>query len=169
MRREEKVAFVESVKSFVMDSDGLVIFRQEGLDAASTFELRSQARAMGLSFKIAKNTLMKIALEGTPYGCLSSHFEGPLGFAYGDSFLQLAKWAKKADEDFEGFQMVSGVMNGQLFEKDALSKIAELPSVDVIRGRLVGLVQAPASQLVAVTRAVSEQVARVFGVYGASA
>ena len=141
MNRQEKAELIETLQTTLNASSTVVVTHQVGMTVAESSDLRAKMREAGAGFKVTKNRIAKLALKGTAYEDLESMFTGPT--AIGTSAAPVA--AAKARVEFA---------------KDN-AKLAKMPSLDELRGRLVGLVQAPAAKLARVAQAPAGKVARV--------
>ena len=165
MDRAEKREFVAQLNDVFSTSASVVVAHYAGLTVANMNELRSNMREAGGTVKVAKNRLVKIALEGTGSEDMAQFMTGQTVLAYADDPVTAPKvmsdFAKKNDK----LVLLGGTMGATLLDADGVKALAELPSLDELRGKLVGLIQAPATKLASVTQAPAAQLARVFGAY----
>lgn len=166
MERQEKEAFVVSLKSALEGAGLVVITQQTGLTVDQSTTLRRKMREAGATFKIAKNTLARLAVQGTPFESLADYFTGPTGIAYSADPVAAAKIAVDFSKTNDKLDVVCGVMSGRLLKKDEIKALASLPSLDELRGKIIGLIQAPATKMAGVLQAPAGQLARVFSAYG---
>jgi large subunit ribosomal protein L10 len=136
-----------------------------GVDVQAVNRLRARIHAEGhgaFEYRVAKNTLLKLAAEGSGVAALSRHFTGPTAIAisFGDP-VGLARILTDFAKDHEVFQLKAGVLEGRPIEPGEIATLATLPSLAALRGRLVGLLQAPAIRLARLLQAPGEQLARV--------
>jgi large subunit ribosomal protein L10 len=167
VERAEKQELIASMHEVFSASASVVVVHYDGLSVAEITELRSQMREAGASLKVTKNRLTRLALKGTDYEGIADLFTGPtaIGFAEGDAVAApkvLAEFAKKNEK----LRVLGGGMGDTVLDIDGVKALASLPSLDELRGKLVGLVQAPAQKVASVTQAPAGQLARVFGAYG---
>jgi large subunit ribosomal protein L10 len=164
--RSDKEAVVADLHRTFEGATLLVITQQSGLSVAEVSELRRQMRAAGASYKVTKNRLTKRALEGTKFQALQPLFTGPTAIAYSDDPVAAAKvcieFAKRNDK----LTVVGGALGEERLDTGQIKDLAQLPSLDELRARLIGVLQAPATKLAGVTQAPAAQLARVFGAYG---
>ena len=118
-------------------------------------------RNAGASFKVTKNRLTRLALKGTKFEHLSDLFKGPTGIAYSDDPVAAARVAVKFADDNEKFVVLGGGLDEQALDVSAVTALAKLPSLDELRGKLVGMIQTPATRIAGVTQAPAGQLARV--------
>jgi len=166
MDRVQKKEMVTFLKGVFADAASVIVIRNAGLDVSEMTSLRTQMRAGGASLKVAKNRLARLALEGTDIESIGDYLKGPAVLGYSDDPVAaarvLVKFAKKNDK----IEVLGGVMGTTLLDINAVKALAELPSLDELRGKLVGLLQAPAGKLASITQAPAGQLARVFSAYG---
>lgn len=166
MERAEKQELVASLHEVFSEAASVVVVHYDGLSVAEITELRSHMREVGATLKVTKNRLTRLALKGTSYEGISDLFNGPTAIGYADDPVAapaaLAKFAKKNEK----LRVLGGGMGETVLDQAGVKALAELPSLDELRGKLVGLLQAPAQKLAAVTQAPAGQLARVFGAYG---
>jgi large subunit ribosomal protein L10 len=165
VNREEKAAVIDELRGVFSDAAAVVVTHYKGLSVAEITDLRSQIRAAGASYKVAKNRLVKIALEGTPYAGLTDSFSGPTAIAYSDDPVAAAKAAVEFAKKNEKLIIVRGGMADQVLEVDAVKALADLPSLDDLRAKLIGLLNAPATKVAQVTQAPAAKLARVLNAY----
>ena len=166
MDRAQKREMVAFLKDVFADSASVVVVRNGGLDVAAMTSLRSEMRAAGASLKVAKNRLARLALEGTEIESIGDYLTGPSVLGYSEDPVAAAKVLVKFAKKNEKLEVLGGAMGTTLLDLDGVKALAELPSLDELRGKLVGLLQAPAGKLAAITQAPAGQLARVFSAYG---
>jgi len=165
--REGKRQLVTSLNRTFSEAGVVVVTRNAGLDAAAIHELRSKLRAAGASFKVAKNRLAQRALDGTSYKALGGLFKGPTGFASSKDPVAAAKAAVEFAKKNDKLQILGGALGQTSLDVNGVKALAELPSRDELRARLIGVIQAPAQKLASVIQAPAGKLARVFGAQGA--
>ncbi|WP_138379491.1 50S ribosomal protein L10 [Luteithermobacter gelatinilyticus] len=162
-QKKESVAFLKDVFS---SSASVVVVRNGGLSVAEMTDLRNQMREAGASIKVAKNRLARLALEGSEIESIGEYLTGPTALGFSEDPVAPAKilvqFAKKNDK----LEILGGAMGTTSLDVNGVKALAELPSLDELRGKIVGLLQAPAGKLASVTQAPAAQLARVFGAYG---
>ncbi|HZG33842.1 50S ribosomal protein L10 [Sphingopyxis sp. YF1] len=167
MDRAEKAEAVSSLNATLSNAASVVVVRNLGLTVAQSTVLRQQMRDAGASFKVAKNRLAKIALEGTSYTGLGDLLTGPTAIASSTDPVAAAKVAVEFAKTNDKLEIVGGGMGDTLLDVDGVKALASLPSLDELRAKIVGLVQAPATKLAQIAAAPAGQLARVFGAYAA--
>lgn len=167
MNRTEKANLVQSLNGTFGESESVVIAHYKGLSVAEMNELRGNMREAGARVQVAKNNLVKIALKGTKYEPLTDLFVGPTIIAYSTDPVSAAKVSVNFANDNEKLVILGGAMGEEVLDVNGVKQLATLPSLDELRGKLVGLLQAPATKLATVLQAPAGQLARVFGAYAA--
>jgi large subunit ribosomal protein L10 len=168
VNRTEKEELVAEMREVFANSSTVVVSHYSGLTVAQMEELRGNMREAGAGFKVTKNRLTRLALADSKFEGLSDLMTGPTAIAYSQDPVAAAKatmeFAKKNDK----LVVLGGSMDENLLDEAGVKALASMPSLDELRGKLVGLLQAPAQKLAAVTQAPAGQLARVFGAYGSS-
>ena len=165
MDRAEKKELVGDLNGIFKKTSVVVVAHYSGLTVAQLQTLRKQMRAAGASVQVAKNRLAKIALEGTDVASIGPLLKGPTLIAYSDDPVAAPKVAVAFAKDFEKLVILGGAMGPTPLNADGVKSLATLPSLDELRAKLVGLIQAPATKLAQLTTAPAAKLARVFGAY----
>ena len=168
MQKHAKQEFVTSLKSSLEDAGIVVVTRQTALTVAESTDLRVKMRNAGGSFKIAKNTLAKIAIKDLPCEGISEHLSGPTGISYSADPVAAAKVVADFAKSNDKMEIVCGALGDKFLDANGVQALAKLPSLDELRGKLVGLIQAPATKVAGVAQAPAGKLARVFSAYGSS-
>ena len=167
MDRSEKADLVAELKSVFTETSVVVITRNLGLTVAQSTDLRLKMRDAGAQFKVAKNKLAQIALEGTRYGGISELLTGPTALATSSDPVAAAKVAVEFAKTNDKLEIVGGAMGDTLLDMNGIKALAALPSLDELRAKMIGLIQAPASKIARTVAEPGAQLARVFGAYAA--
>jgi len=167
--RGEKAAMVEALKGVFSKTNVVVVTHYSGMTVSEMSNLRRQISAAGGSFRVTKNRIAKIALEGTPFASLIDLFRGPTAIAYSVDPVAAAKVTVKYAKGNEKLVILGGAMGATLLDKAAVKALADLPSLDELRAKIVGLVQAPATKIAGVLQAPAGQLARVIQAYASKA
>ena len=167
MDRAQKSEQVAALKQTLSETSVVVVTRNLGLTVAQSTDLRTRMREAGASFKVTKNRLALIALEGTTYAPISDMLNGPTALATSSDPIAAAKVAVDFAKTNPRFEIVGGAMGDTLLDVEGVKALAELPSLDELRARIVGLVQAPATKIAQLMNAPAAKLARVFGAYAA--
>ena len=167
MDRSEKAEEIAKLNQTFKDANLVVITRQSGLTVQEVTDLRRKVRAAGASYKVTKNRLTLRALDGTSFKALGPHFTGPTAIAYSKDPVAAAKVISAFAKDNEKLTIVGGALGEKALDVAGIQALASLPSLDALRGKIIGLLQAPATKIAGVLAAPAGQVARVIGAYGA--
>ena len=167
MDRGQKAAAVADLKQTFSEVGVVVVTRNLGLTVAQSTQLRTKMREAGASYKVSKNKLAKIALDGTDYLSLGDLLTGPVGLATSIDPVAAAKVVVDFAKTTDKLEIVGGAMGATALNVEGVKALATMPSLDELRAKIVGLIQAPAQKLASITQAPAGQLARVFGAYGA--
>ncbi|MCC7276084.1 MAG: 50S ribosomal protein L10 [Alphaproteobacteria bacterium] len=165
MDRSEKSKLVDSLRGAMSETTCVVVTQQSGLTVAEVTELRRRMRAAGAGFKVTKNRLARLAIAGTKFESLGPMLKGPTAIALSRDPVAAAKVVVEYANQNEKLKIVGGALNEKLLDQDGVKALAKLPSLDELRGKIVGILQTPASRLVGVLQAPGGQVARVLAAY----
>ena len=165
MDRSQKADLVAELKSVFTETSVVVVTRNLGLTVAQSTDLRLKMRDAGAQFKVAKNKLAQIALEGTRYGPISDLLTGPTALATSKDPVAAAKVAVEFAKTNDKLEIVGGAMGDTLLDMNGIKALAALPSLDQLRGTLIGLIQAPATKIARIAIEPAAQLARVFAAY----
>lgn len=168
MDRVEKREFVAELTEAFAETSFILVTRNAGLTVAEVNNLRRKFREAGVSFKVAKNRLALIALEGTRFDGISPLLKGPTALSWSKDPVAVAKTAVDFAKTNDKFVLVGGALGSQLLDADGIKALSELPSLDNLRAKLLGLIQAPATKIAGVLAAPAGQLARVFAAYADS-
>jgi large subunit ribosomal protein L10 len=167
VNRSEKAEAIAELNQTFKDASLVVVTRQSGLTVQEVTDLRRKVRAAGASYKVAKNRLTLLALEGTSFKGLGSLFKGPTAIAYSKDPVAAAKVISAFAKSNEKLTIVGGALGENTLDVEGVQALAMLPSLDALRSSIIGLLQAPATKVAGVLQAPAGQVARVFGAYAA--
>jgi large subunit ribosomal protein L10 len=167
MDRSQKAESVAALNATFAEAGVVVVTRNLGLSVAQSTQLRAKMRDAGASYKVAKNRLAKLALKDTAYQGLEEYLTGPTAIATSADPVAAAKAAVDFAKTNDRLEIVGGSMGGQLLDQKGIQALASLPSLDQLRGTLVGLMNAPATKLAQLSTAPAAKLARVFGAYAA--
>lgn len=165
MDRAQKAETVEALKGVFAGAGVMVVGHYSGLTVADMTVLRTRLRQAGGALKVVKNRLVKLAIDGTPKAAAASMFTGPTAIAYSEDPIAAAKVAIAYAKEKERFVVLGGIFGDQVLDKDGVTALASLPSLDELRGKIVGLIQAPATKVAGVLAAPGGQLARVLNAY----
>ncbi|HEU0045304.1 50S ribosomal protein L10 [Sphingomonas sp.] len=165
MDRAQKAAAVAELNRTFSEVGVVVVTRNLGMTVAQSTVLRNRMREAGATYKVSKNKLAAIALEGTDYGSLSTLLTGPVGLATSTDPVAAAKVAVDFAKTNDKFEIVGGAMGATALDVEGVKALATLPSLDELRAKIVGLIVAPATKLATITQAPAAQIARVLSAY----
>ena len=161
MNRNEKAELIETLQSTLSEAAAVVVTHQIGLTVAESSDLRGRMREAGAGFKVTKNRLTKIALQGTKYEDISDLFTGPTAMGTSADPVAAAKVLVNFAKENDKLTVIGGSLDGKVLDKAGVEALAKLPSLDELRAKLVGLLNAPATQVARVTQAPAAKLARV--------
>lgn len=160
LKLEQKQAVVAEVSKVVSDAQAAILAEYRGLTVAQMTNLRRKAREGGVYVRVVKNTLVRRAVDGSPFDCLKDHLKGPLAFVAGKDPVAAAKVVVEFSKDNEKFVVMAGSMSGKLISLAEMKALASLPSRDVLLAQLMGTMQAPVQKFVATLNEVPTKFAR---------
>jgi large subunit ribosomal protein L10 len=143
----------------------VVVAHYSGLTVAQMQTLRRQMRQAGASVKVAKNRLAKIALEGSDVASIAPLMKGPTLIAFSGDPVAAPKVAVDFAKTHERFVILGGAMGKTSLDQNGVKALAALPSLDELRARILGVIQAPATKIAQVVNAPAAQLARVVQAY----
>ena len=165
MDRSQKREAVAELNRTFNEVGVVVVTRNLGMTVAQSTQLRNRMRDAGATYKVSKNKLARIALEGTNYTALSDMLTGPVALATSTDPVAAAKVATEFAKTNDKFEVVGGAMGTTLLDPAGVQALASLPSLDELRAKIVGLIVAPATKLATITQAPAAQIARVLSAY----
>ncbi len=165
MDRAEKREFVASLAAVFADTSFVLVGRNNGLTVAEVSDLRRRMRGAGATYRVAKNRLALLALDGTRFHGLSPLLKGPTALAWSKDPVAVAKTAVEFARTNDRFVVLGGALGAQTLNADGVKALAELPSLETLRAQLLGLIQTPATRIAGVLQAPGSQLARVFSAY----
>ena len=165
MDRAEKREFVETLNGIFSDTGSIVVAHYTGLTVADMTDLRGQMKEAGGTIKVAKNRLAKLALKDTEVEHISDLFQGQTLVAYADDPITAPKVTVGFAKKNEKLVVLGGAMGATNLDEGGVKQLASLPSLDELRGKIVGMIQTPASRIAQVVTAPAGSLARVIGAY----
>lgn len=166
MERAEKREVVAALHDALAGTGVVVVAHYAGLTVSDMTKFRREMQSVGGKVKVAKNRLVKLALEGTDAKGISDLLKGPTCLAYSTDPVAAPKIAVKFAKANEKFVILGGAMGSTVLDPQGVGSLATLPSLDELRGKLIGLLQAPAGKIARTLNAPGAQLARVFAAYG---
>lgn len=165
MSRGRKQEEIKALNERFTEGEIVVLMHNEGLTVSEMTELRSELFKNGASFKVTKNSLARIALKGTKFEHLAGDFTGPTGVATSQDPVAAAKITHEFASKYKKLVIISGGLGEVALDAEGVKKLASLPSLDELRGKIIGLVQAPATKVAQLTKAPAGKLARVVSAY----
>ena len=167
MDRSQKADAVAALSATFNEVGVVVVTRNLGLTVAQTTVLRTKMREAGASFKVSKNSLAKLAIQNTDYAGIGDMLTGPVALGTSVDPVAAAKIVVEFAKTNDKLEIVGGSMGSQVLDADGIKALASMPSLDELRAKLIGLVQAPATKIAQLSTAPAAKLARVFGAYAA--
>ena len=155
---ELKKPIVEEINSAVKDAQAVVVVRYSGMTVEQDTALRKELREAGITYKVYKNTMMNFAFAGTQCEALSKHLEGPNAIAISaDDATAPARILAKYAKQVKHMELVAGVVEGKYFDVAGVQALADVPSRDILLGRLLGSMQSPVANFARVIKQIAEK------------
>lgn len=161
MNRTEKAELIKTLNSAFGVATSVVVTHQTGMTVAESGELRQKMREVGATYKVTKNRVTKLALQGTPFEDLAEFFTGPTAVSTSSDAIAAARTIFEFTKTNDKVSIVGGGLDGKILSKEEVVALAKLPSLDELRGKIVGLLQAPAGKVAGVIAAPAGGLARV--------
>ena len=165
MDRSQKAESVAQLNATFNEVGVVVITRNLGMSVAQSTALRGKVREAGATYKVAKNRLAKLAIKDTDYVGLDEFFTGPTAIASSVDPVAAAKAVVDFAKTTDKIEIVGGAMGTHVLNAEGIKALASMPSLDEMRGTLIGLIQAPATKIAQLTTAPAAKLARVFAAY----
>lgn len=165
MERAQKAELVATLHDAFSKTGVIVVTHYSGLTVAEMNDLRVRMAQAGASFRVAKNRLVKLALEGTDAAGIAELFKGPTAIAYSDDPVAAPKVAVNFAKTNEKLVVLGGAMGSNVLDANGVKALSDLPSLDELRAQLVGMINTPATRIAGVLQAPAGQLARVMGAY----
>ena len=165
MDRSQKAESVASLNAVFNEVGVVVITRNLGMSVGQSSVLRGKIRDAGATYKVAKNRLAKLAIAETKYDGIGDMFTGPTAIAASVDPIAAAKAIVDFAKTTDKIEIVGGSMGAQVLNAEGIKALASMPSLDELRAKLIGLVQAPATKLAQLSTAPAAKLARVFSAY----
>ena len=159
MNKEKKKIYIQEMKNFFSKSESVFVTQYQGLTVKQIDQLRAEMRKHGILFKITKNRITKLALDGTKYKKLENLFTGPTAVAFSDDAITSAKILTKFAKSNSNLKIIGGIMDQEPLKEEDVVKIATLPTLDEARGKIVGILNASAKKIVSILLAPGSKIA----------
>ena len=157
MNKEQKKSYITKMEKEFQDNKAILVTHYQGLNMSQIDELRSQMGEHGIKFKITKNRITKLALEKTKCKELSNLFTGATAVAFSDDAIISARILSKFSKENENLKLLGGIMGEELLDQAAVQNVANLPTLEEARAKIVGILATPASKFVSILLARSEK------------
>lgn len=167
MERARKEEVVSDLQKTLGQIESIIVAQNTGLTAGQVSDLRVKMRKEGVDFKVSKNRLVLRALKGTRFEGIGPMLKGPVALATSKDPVAAAKVAANFAKDNDKLVIVGGALGDKVLDTAAVVALSKLPSLDELRGKLAGLVKAPARQIATIAQAPAAQLARVLSAYAA--
>ena len=157
MNREEKTQLLAELNELFNTAETIVVSHYKGLTVEEVSELRDNIRKVGAGFRVTKNRITRLALKGTKFESLADLFVGPTAIAFANDPISACKACVEFAKTNEKLLVIGGGMGTGTLSVDDIKRLASIPSMDELRAKIIGLLQAPGAQLARVTKAYSEK------------
>ena len=157
MNKDQKKNYISEMTTQFENSKAVMVTHYQGLTMPQLDKLRSKMREYGIIFKITKNRITKLAIEKTKCKDLSNLFTGPTAVAFGDDAILSARILSKFSKDNENLKLLGGIMGNEVLDQAGVQNVANLPTLDEARAKIVGILSASASKFVSILLARSEK------------
>ena len=150
MNKEQKKTYISEMTTQFENSESVLVTHYQGLTMPQLDELRAQMRDHGIQFKITKNRITKLALEKTKCKDLSNLFTGPTAVAFSSDAIMSARILSKFSKGNENLKLLGGIMGGEVLDQAGVQNVANLPTLNEARAKIVGILATPASKFVSI-------------------
>jgi large subunit ribosomal protein L10 len=157
--KEKKKDYIEEMKGFFNKTSSVYVTHYQGLTVKQIDELRAEMRKHGILFKITKNRITKLALEGSKFKKIENLFSGPTAIAFSDDAITSAKILTKFAKTNSNLKIIGGIMDEAPLTVEEVMKIATLPTLDEARAKIVGILTAPAQKIIGILLAPGSKIA----------
>ena len=161
MNREEKAELIKKLNSTFNNAGVVVVTHQSGLTVDESTDLRVKMREVGAKYQVAKNRIVKLALKDTKYENIIDLFSGPTAIAVSEDPVSAPKIIFKFAKENDKLSIIGGGLDGKTLSVDEVKQLASLPSLDELRGKLVGLIKSPSQKLASVAVAPANKLVNV--------
>jgi len=159
MNKDKKRAYIEEMKNFFKKTSSVFVTHYQGLTVKQIDKLREEMRKHGILFKITKNRITKLALEGSKFKKLENLFSGPTAIAFSEDAITSAKILTKFAKSNSNLKIIGGIMEEEPLTVEDVEKIATLPTLDEARGKIVGILATPAQKIISILLAPGAKIA----------
>ena len=159
MNKDKKKTYIEEMKNFFKKTSSVFVTHYQGLTVKQIDKLREEMRKHGIFFKITKNRITKLALEGSKFKKLENLFSGPTAIAFSEDAITSAKILTKFAKSNSNLKIIGGIMDEEPLTVEDVEKIAILPTLDEARGKIVGILATPAQKIISILLAPGTKIA----------
>ena len=159
MNKNKKKSYIEEMKGFFKKTTSVFVTHYQGLSVKQIEELRSEMRKHGILFKITKNRITKLALEGSKFKKLENLFSGPTAIALSEDAITSAKILTRFAKKNTNLKIIGGIMEEEPLSLKDVEKIATLPTLDEARAKIVGILTTPAQKIISILLAPGSKIA----------
>ena len=159
MNKNKKKTYIEEMKDFFKKTSSVFVTHYQGLTVNQIDKLREEMRKHGILFKITKNRITKLALEGSKFKKLENLFSGPTAVAFSDDAITSAKILTKFAKSNSNLKIIGGIMQEEPLTLEDVEKIATLPTLDEARAKIVGILATPAQKIISILLAPGAKIA----------
>ena len=161
MNKEQKKNYITDITAQFENSEAVLVTHYQGLTMTQLDELRKQMREHGIQFKITKNRITKLALAKSKCKDLANLFTGPTAVAFGNDAIISARILSKFSKDNENLKLLGGIMGTEVLDPAGVQNVANLPTLDEARAKIVGILATPPSKIVSILLARSEKMSNL--------
>jgi large subunit ribosomal protein L10 len=161
VNREEKAELIKKLNSTFNNAGVVVVTHQSGLTVEESSDLRVKMREVGAKYQVAKNRIVKLALKDTKYENIIDLFSGPTAIAVSEDPVSAPKTIFKFAKENDKLSIIGGGLDGKTLSFAEVKQLASLPSLDELRGKLVGLIKSPSQKLASVAVAPANKLVNV--------
>ena len=159
MNKEKKKNYITEMKEFFNKTSSILVTHYQGLTVKQIDSLRQEMRKHGILFKITKNKITKLALEGSKYKKIENLFSGPTAVAFSEDAITSAKILTKFAKANSNLKIIGGIMEEEPLSVEDVEKIATLPTLDEARARITGILATPAQKIISILLAPGSKIA----------
>ena len=159
MNKDKKKTYIEEMKNFFNKTSSVFVTHYQGLSVKEIDQLRSEMRKHGILFKITKNRITKLALEGSKFKKLENLFSGPTAITLSEDAITSAKILTKFAKQNSNLKIIGGIMEEEPLTVEDVEKIATLPTLDEARGKIVSILALPAQKIISILLAPGSKIA----------
>ena len=159
MNKNKKKIYIKEMKNFFSSTSSVFVTHYQGLSVKQIDELRAEMRKHGILFKVTKNRITKLALEGSKFKKLENLFTGPTAVAFSNDAISSAKILTKFAKKNSNLKIIGGIMEDEELSVKDVEKIATLPTLDEARAKIVGILTAPAQKIISILLAPGSKIA----------